>query len=127
MFRRAHQVNSLFHFLRERLPHYVPLLQKDAHELRDEVVRATVGAGVSAAAGLLLAIFVSFAVVVSAWDGRYRIMAAWMVCLAWAAIAIGGFFVAYKVLSGRPPPLRHMSAAFAHDYSQLVAALEQKE
>jgi len=124
MFQKIHQANVIVHFLRDRLPFYGPLAQQDVHELRGEIVGAAVGAGILAAAGILLACFLSIAVIVSAWDSHYRIMAAWFVCLVWAAIATGGFLIAFRALSGRPSPFRRLSDALARDYARLVATVE---
>jgi hypothetical protein len=52
MFRRVHEGKSILEFLRERAPHYGPLAQDDLHKFRDEIVKASVGASISAAAGL---------------------------------------------------------------------------
>jgi hypothetical protein len=80
MFRRVHEVRSILEFLRERAPHYGPLARDDLHKFRDEIVKASVGASISAAAGLIFACFLSVAVIVSAWDGLHRTAVAWTVC-----------------------------------------------
>jgi hypothetical protein len=123
MFDRVRRVRSVLHFVRDRVPHYGPLLTDDLHHFRDELVKATVGAGVSAAAGLILACFVSLAVIVTAWDGGHRILVAWLVCLAWAGLAMAGLSYARKAVSG-PPPFRLVTAAITRDYPHLLAALE---
>src|ERR1700724_3642499 len=86
MFRRVHEVRSILQFLRERAPHYGPLARDDLHEFRDEIVKASVGASISAAAGLIFACFLSVAVIVSAWDGLHRTAVAWAVCCAWGVM-----------------------------------------
>jgi hypothetical protein len=68
MFRRVHEVRSILEFLRERAPHYGPLARDDLHLFRDEIVKASVGASIAAAAGLIFASFLSVAVIVSASD-----------------------------------------------------------
>src|ERR1700734_3493863 len=90
MFRRVHRVKSILQFLRERAPHYGPLARDDLHQFRDEIVRASVGASISAAAGLIFACFLSIAVIVSAWDSPHRTAVAWAVCCGWGALALGG-------------------------------------
>ena len=72
MFERVRRVRSVLHFVRDRVPHYGPLLTTDLHRFREEIVKATVGAGVSAAAGLIFACFLSVAVIVSTWDSGHR-------------------------------------------------------
>jgi len=90
MFRQVHRVQSIFEFLRERAPHYGPLARDDLHKFRDEIVRASVGASISAVAGLIFACFLSVAVIVSAWDGLHRTAVAWAVCCGWGVLALGG-------------------------------------
>ena len=87
MFQRTRRVRSVLHFVRDRVPHYGPLVTDDLHHFRDEMVKATVGAGVSAVAGLIFACFLSLAVIVTAWESSHRILVAWLVCLAWAVLA----------------------------------------
>jgi hypothetical protein len=72
MFRRVHRVESILQFLRERAPHYGPLARDDLHKFRAEIVKASVGASISAVAGLIFACFLSIAVIVSAWDSMHR-------------------------------------------------------
>jgi len=127
MFQRVHQANALIHFLRERLPPYATLVRQDAQEFRREIVTATVGVGIAAVAALLFACFASLAVIVSAWDGRYRILCAWAVVSLWGVIAIGGGLVARSALLRRPAPFRHVSAALSRDYAQLVVTVEKEQ
>jgi hypothetical protein len=126
MFGRARRVRSVVHFVRDRVPHYGPLIADDLHHFRDELVRATVGAGISAVAGLIFACFLSLAVIVTAWDSPHRILAAWLVTLAWAILAVAGLSYARKALSG-PRPFRLVIAAVARDYGRLLAALDSAE
>jgi uncharacterized membrane protein YqjE len=126
MFHRVHEVRSIFQFLRERAPHYGPLARDDLHKFRDEIVKASVGASVSAAAGLIFACFLSVAVIVSAWDGLHRTGVAWAVCGAWGVLALGGLWYARKVISG-PLPFQLTAAELARDYRGLLAVADQQE
>jgi hypothetical protein len=126
MFRRVHEVKSIFEFLRERAPHYGPLARDDLKKFRDEIVKASVGASISAAAGLIFACFLSVAVIVSAWDGQYRTAVAWAVCGGWGVLALGGLVYARKAISG-PPPFQLMAAELARDYRSLLAVADQQE
>jgi hypothetical protein len=126
MFRRVHEVKSVLEFLRERAPHYGPLARDDLHKFRDEIVKASVGASISAAAGLIFACFLSIAVIVSAWDSLYRVAVAWAVCTGWGVLAISGLWYARKAVLG-PPPFKLMAAALARDYAGLVAVVEREE
>jgi hypothetical protein len=93
MFQRVRRVRSVLHFIRDRVPRYGPLITDDLHRFREEIVKATVGASVSAVAGPIFACFLSVAVIVSSWDSGHRSLVTWLVCLAWAALALVG--VAY--------------------------------
>ena len=126
MFRQVRRAKSLLLFLRERAPHYGPLARDDLHKFRDEIVKASVGASISAAAGLIFACFLSAAVIVSAWDGLHRTAVAWAVCCGWGVLALGGLWYARKAISG-PPPFKLMAAALARDYASLLAVVDREE
>jgi hypothetical protein len=126
MFRRVHEVRSILQFLRERAPHYGPLARDDLHKFRDEIVKASVGASISAAAGLIFACFLSVAVIVSAWDGLHRTAVAWAVCCGWGVLALVGLWYARRAISG-PPPFQLMAAALTRDYRSLLAVADRQE
>ena len=126
MFRRVHRVKSVLEYLRERAPHYAPLLRDDLHKFRDEIVKASVGASISAAAGLIFACFLSVALIVSAWDGAHRTAVAWAVCCGWGVLAIVGLWYARKAISG-PLPFQLTAAALARDYTGISAIVDQEE
>src|ERR1700733_13822088 len=120
MFRRVHEVRSILQFLRERAPHYGPLARDDLHKFRDEIVKASVGTSISAAAGLIFASFLSVAVIVSTWDGLHRTAGASGCCRGWGVWALGGLWYARKPISG-PPPFQLMAGALARDCTRLAA------
>ena len=126
MFRRVHRVKSILQFLRERAPHYGPLARDDLQKFRDEIVKASVGASISAAAGLIFACFLSVAVIVAAWDSPHRTAVAWAVCCGWGVLALSGLWYARKAISG-PPPFQLTAAALARDYASLLAVVDQQE
>jgi hypothetical protein len=126
MFRRVHRVKAVLQFLRERAPHYGPLARDDLHNFRDEIVKASVGASISAAADLIFACFLSVAVIVSAWDSLHRTEVAWAVCGGWGVLALCGLWYARKAISG-PPPFQRMAAALAGDYTSLLAMADRQE
>src|SRR6202142_1554976 len=126
MFRRVHRVKSILQFLRERAPHYGPLARDELHKFRDEIVKASVGASVSAAAGLIFASFLSVAVIVSAWDGPHRTAVAWAVCCGWGVLALAGLWYVRKAISG-PLPFKLMAGALARDYTSLLAVVGREE
>jgi hypothetical protein len=119
---RVRETRALFHFVHEHLPHYGPLVSSDMQRFREEIVKATVGAGVAAAAGLIFACFLSVAVIVSAWDTPHRIAVAWLVCGGWGIMALVGLGVARKAVSG-PPPFHLVSAALVRDYARFAASI----
>lgn len=124
MFGRVRRVRSVVHFVRDRVPHYGPLLADDLHQFRNELVKGTVGAGVAAVAGLIFVCFLSLAVIVTAWDSSHRLLVAWLVCLAWAILAVAGLSYARRAVVSAPRPFRLVSAAISRDYARLLAALE---
>lgn len=124
MFQKVRRVRSALQLLRERLPYYGLRFNHDLKAFREEVVKVAVGAGVAAATGLLLACFLCVAVIVTAWDTPYRILAAWMVCVVWACFALAGLLYARRAVSG-PLPFRSVSEAAERDYEELVALMEQ--
>lgn len=126
MFRRVHRIRPILRFLRERAPHYAPLVRDDLHGFRDEIVRASVGASISAVAALIFACFLSVAVIVTAWDGPHRTAVAWAVCGGWGVLALGGLWYARRAVSG-PPPFQLLAAALARDYTSLLALSDRRE
>jgi hypothetical protein len=126
MFRRIHRVESIVQFLRERVPHYGPLARDDLHRFRDEFVKASVGASISAAAGLIFACFLSLAVIVTAWDGVHRTAVAWAVCCGWGMLAMAGLWYARKAIAG-PQPFQRVAVALARDYASLLVVVDRKE
>lgn len=119
MFERVRLAKAIAHFAREHLRAYGPLLQRDLHQFRDEIVTATLGAGISLAAGLIFCAFLSVAVIVSAWAGPHRVLIAWLVCVSWGVIAGAGLLIARRVLMG-PVPFHLMSGALSRDYAALL-------
>jgi hypothetical protein len=126
MFRRVQRVKSILQFLRERAPHYGPLARNDLHKFRDEIVKASVGASISAAAGLIFACFLSVALIVSAWDSPHRAAVAWSVCCGWGVLACAGLWYARRAIAGRPP-FQLMGAAIERDYASLLAVVDRQE
>jgi hypothetical protein len=125
MFRKVRQASSALRFVRERLPHYAPLIATDLHQFREEIVKAAAGASVSAVAGLIFAGFFSLAVIVTAWDTHYRVATAWLVCFAWAVLALAGLGYARKAIAG-PLPFRQVSGAVARDYATLLGVIDRE-
>jgi hypothetical protein len=117
------ETGALIHFVRERLPHYGPLVSGDLRRFREEIVKATVGACVAIFAGLIFACFLSVAAIVSAWNGPHRIAAAWLICGAWGLLALVGLGIARKAVVSVPPPFHLVGTALARDYAHFVDSL----
>jgi uncharacterized membrane protein YqjE len=117
---------ALAHFVRERLPHYGPLVAGDLRRFREEIVQATVGAGLAMVAGLFFACFVSVAIIISFWNGPYRIVSAWLICALWAVVAIAGLRIARRAVIAAPPPFHVVGVTFARDYEHIVELLSRE-
>jgi hypothetical protein len=119
---RVRETGALIHFIRERLPHYGPLVSGDMRRFGEEIVKATAGACVAMVAGLFFACFLSVAAIVSAWNSPHRIAAAWVVCGVWGVVMLVGLGVARKTVSV-PPPFHLVSTALARDYAHFVDSI----
>jgi hypothetical protein len=120
---RVRESRELIHFVRERLPHYGPLVSGDLRRFREEIVRATVGAGIAAVAGFIFICFLSVAAIVSAWNGPHRIAVAWLVCGAWGVVTLVGLGVARKAVISVPPPFHLVGTALARDYAHFIDSI----
>jgi hypothetical protein len=120
---KVRESRALIHFVRERLPHYGPLVSGDLRRFREEIVRATVGACIAMAAGLIFACFLSVAAIVSAWNGPHRIGAAWLICGVWGLLAFIGLGITRKAVISVPPPFHLVGTALARDYTHFVDSL----
>jgi hypothetical protein len=125
MFEKVREAKAFLRFIQTRVPQYGPLITEDARQFRNEIVKATVGAGICGAAGLIFSCFLSVAVITTAWSAPHRVEVAWLVCAAWASIAIVGALFAIRALSG-PMPFRLVSHALAADYANLMVAIEHE-
>jgi len=125
MFERLREAKALLHFIEARVPQYGPLVREDVRQFRNEIVKATAGAGISGAAGLIFSCFFSLAVIISAWSGPHRVAVAWIVCAVWGVMAVAGLVFLFRALSGAPPFLL-VSRKVAADYANLIVALERE-
>ena len=120
---KVRESRALVHFVRERLPHYGPLVSGELHRFRDEIVRATVGTCIAMVAGLIFVCFLSVAAIVSAWNGPHRIAVAWLVCGAWGLLALIGLMIARRAVISAPPPFHLVGTALERDYAHIVESL----
>jgi len=91
--RRAREVIS---FIRIHSPAHLQILHSDPNAIRDELVRTSGGLIVAAVAGVLFLSFVSVALLVSAWESRFRLITAWGISAGWLVIALAGLVCARR-------------------------------
>ena len=125
MFGKIREVKTLLHLVESYVPKYGPLLREDVRQFRNEMVKATVGAAIIAAGGLIFSCFLSVAVIISAWSGDHRVTVAWAVCAVWGILAIVGLLLLLVAFSG-PLPFLLSSRQAQADYANLIVALKQE-
>jgi hypothetical protein len=99
---------------------YAELARLDLITFRNEMIAAIVGAAVGVASLLLLLCFICIALLVTEWDTPYRILAAWLVAIAWALIAAGCVLLARFMMKGSSP-FKNISSEMALDLSVIKA------
>lgn len=77
-------------------PDYLRIFHSDLNTFRDELVRTSGGLIVAAVAGLLFLSFLSVALLVSAWESRFRLLTAWGISAGWLVIALAGLVCARR-------------------------------
>ena len=117
-FGRLRRTRDALRSLEMHVPNYIRVLHSDLREFREELIKAIVGAGVAAAAGLMFIAFFSVAIIVSAWESHYRALVAWAVCGVWAGIAAVGFGFAVRTLRG-PVPFAKLTTLLLDDFTNL--------
>lgn len=122
MVAKARRAREVFRFIRINSPAYLRVLHGDLRTFRDEFARTAVGLIVGAVAGLLFVSFLSAAVLVSAWDTKLRLAAAWGVSAGWLVIALTGLAYARRALRA-PPPFANLIQLLQQD----LAAIERAE
>ena len=122
MIAKARRARDVFRFIRINSPAYLRVFRSDLHTFRDELIRISVGVLMGAVAGLLFVSFLSVALLVSAWDTKFRLLAAWGVSGGWLLIAIGGLVFARRALSV-PVPFANFTQLLQQD----LAAIEKIE
>jgi len=106
VFEKIKKSKQLAKMMGERAGDYAELVAIEAKMQGAILAKQAVGYTVAALFGLLAVIFLGIAIIVSFWETDYRILAAWLVFLAFGAGAGAGIFIARKHASP--------SAAFAH-------------
>ncbi|WP_283443940.1 phage holin family protein [Noviherbaspirillum suwonense] len=106
MFEKIKKSKQLAKMMGERAGDYLNLVTIEAKMQGAILAKQAVGYAIAALFGLLAVVFLGIAVIVSFWETDYRILAAWLVFLAFGAGAGAGIFVARKHATA--------AAAFAH-------------
>jgi hypothetical protein len=106
----------LLPFFNERLADYAELARVDLITFRNETINSVVGAGIGAAALLLLLSFMCVALIVTEWDTPNRIRTAWMVVVGWSIITCACLYVARRLTRGSSP-FANIGSEIARDLS----------
>jgi uncharacterized membrane protein YqjE len=122
MFTSLKKAKLLAGFSAERLADYSALFQLELSEYRDELIKAVVGYIVMGISGLFFLVFFSSAIIITFWDSDSRVLVAWLVCLAWFALAAGGVWIGKSALHG-PSPFEEMSKEIGRDIHTVKEAL----
>ncbi|HEY2676654.1 MAG TPA: hypothetical protein VGI65_06760 [Steroidobacteraceae bacterium] len=122
MVARARRAREVFRFIRINSPAYLRVFHSDLRTFREELIRTSVGLVIGAVAGLLFVSFLSVALLVSAWDTKFRLLTAWGVSVGWLVIAIIGLIVARQALKV-PLPFANFTQLLQQD----LAAIERVE
>ena len=120
VFGRIRRVHGTLKFIHSRTPDYIRLARQDADAFRREMIEVLVGLGMGAAAGMFFLCFLSVAVLVTAWDSRYRVLTAWLVCSGWGMLALAGLVYSRRMLRG-PVPFENLTRALLHDLQVIEA------
>jgi len=120
VFGRIRRVHGTLKFIHSRAPDYIRLARQDAGAFRREMIEVLVGLGMGAAAGMFFLCFLSVAVIVTAWDSRYRVLTAWLVCSGWGVLAMAGLAYSRRMLRG-PVPFENLTRALFHDLQVIEA------
>lgn len=122
MVAKARRAREVFRFIRINSPAYLRVFHSDLRTFREELIRTSVGLVIGAVAGLLFVSFLSVALLVSAWETKFRLLTAWGVTVGWLVIAIIGLIVARRALKV-PLPFANFTQLLQQD----LAAIERVE
>ena len=93
---------------------YPRVIHCDAYRFRNALIRSLTGLIVGAVAGLLFVLFLSLAILISAWDTQLRLRTAWGVVAGWLVIAIAGLIYSRRALRS-PMPIGTFSPQLKRD------------
>jgi hypothetical protein len=120
VFGRIRRAQGALKFIHSRAPDYIRLARQDVDAFRREMIEVLFGLGLGAAAGAFFLSFASVAVIVTAWDSRYRVLTAWLVCGGWGTLAMAGLVYSRRILRG-PAPFENLTRALLHDVQVIEA------
>ena len=121
MIAKARRAREVFRFIRINSPAYLRVFHSDLNTFRDELVRTSVGLVAGAVAGLLFVSFLSVALLVSAWETKLRLVAAWGITAGWLVIALAGLTYARGALRA-PTPFANFTQLLQRDLSAIERA-----
>jgi Putative Actinobacterial Holin-X, holin superfamily III len=103
MLTEARRAREVLRYMRTNSPAYLRVFRSDLHAFWSELIRTLAGLMIGAVAGLLFVSFLSVALLVSAWDTRLRLLAAWGLAGGWLLIALIGLLFARRALRAPLP------------------------
>jgi len=106
----------------ERASDYLHLVAIEAKIQGGILLKQAVGYAIAALFGLLAVVFLGIAVIVTFWESDYRILVAWLVFLAFLAVAGAGIFLARKHVSPSAPFL-HVREEIKRDVDLIKESL----
>ncbi len=109
-------------FVGARRADYLELAALEWTDLGRSLVVICAAAVVAMLALLFFLGFLSFAVVVSAWDSDWRVATAWIVAVAWLALGAGGGAVIWSK-ARRLRPFEHVREELTKDVAVVRTAL----
>jgi hypothetical protein len=118
MVAKARRAREVFRFIRINSPAYLRVFHSDLHTFRDELIRTSAGLIVGAVAGLLFASFLSVALLVTTWDTKLRMLAAWGITGGWLIIALAGLSYARRALRA-PTPFANFTKLLQRDLASI--------
>ena len=121
MVAKARRAREVFRFIRINSPAYLRVFHSDLHVFREEFVRTFAGLMVGAVAGLLFVSFLSVALLVSAWETKLRLLAAWGVTAGWLLIALAALTYARRALQA-PVPFANFAQLLLRDLEAIERA-----
>ena len=122
MFEKLKRLKIAAGFIGGRIEDYGRLAALDVAILQKDILQSLIGFSIVALAALFLAVFISVAVIVTAWDTQVRILVAWLVCLFWLLVAAAGYIYARGAFKG-PAPFQDLKSEFAKDVSAVKELL----